>query len=88
MSQNLPGSDETGSRGGQPVDAALFSRVEQLINSVRLIQDERVVVETRDVASEVHSARKEFEMGHLEQALRGANRISSASLSIGYCFAA
>jgi hypothetical protein len=59
------------------VDIGLFSRVQQLIQSVRLTQDERVVVETSDVGSEVHTARKEFEMRHLDQALRAVTRVSA-----------
>lgn len=78
MSEQLPGSEGLSPRGGLQVDAGLFSRVQQLIQSVRLTQEERVAVETGEVASEVHMARKEFEMGHIEQAFRGVNRVSGA----------
>lgn len=78
MSEKLQPSEETGPRGGPQVDVALFSRVEQLLQSVRLTQEERIVVDTRDVASDVHSARKEYEMGHLDEALRAVSRVSAA----------
>jgi hypothetical protein len=65
-------------RGGPEIDVGLFSRVQQLIQSVRLTQDERIVVQTGDVASDVHTARKEFELGHGEQALRAVTRFSSS----------
>jgi len=78
MSEQVPVSEEMAARAGSPVDAALFSRVEQLIQSARLIQDERTVVETGSAASEVHTARKEFEMGHLDQALRTVGRVSAS----------
>jgi hypothetical protein len=78
MSEQVPLGEETSARAGAPVDAALFSRVEQLIQSVRLTQDERIAVETGGAASEVHTARKEFEMGHLDQSLRAVNRVSAS----------
>jgi hypothetical protein len=77
MSDALPEGQDTTRRRGTDVDTGLFSRVQQLIQSVRLTQDERVVVETGDVSSEVHAARKEFEMGRVDQALRAVARISS-----------
>ena len=78
MTERISESEATRPRGGLQVDAALFSRVQQLIHSVRLTQDERVVVETGDLAADVHVARKEFEMGHLDQAFRAVNRLSAA----------
>lgn len=78
MAEQIPIREETTARAGGPVDAALFSRVEQLIQSVRFTQDERIAVETGDVASDVHVARKELEMGHLDQAFRTVNRVSTS----------
>ncbi len=78
MAERVPTSEELAARGGGLVDAALFSRVEQLIQSVRLIQDERVAVETGGPAAEVHTARKEFEMGHLDRSLRAVTRVSGS----------
>jgi hypothetical protein len=78
MSEQVPFNEEMAAGAGSPVDASLFSRVEQLIQSARLIQDERTVVETGSAASEVHTARKEFEMGHLERALRAVGRVSAS----------
>ena len=78
MSERLPGSEDTRPRGGLQVDAALFTRVQQLIQSVRLTQDERIVVETGEIAAAVHVARKEFEMGHVDQAFRAVTRVSAA----------
>lgn len=77
MSNQNAGSGGAGFRGGPEVDIGLFSRVQQLIHGVRLTQDERIAVQTSDVASEVHVARKEFEMGHVEQALRAIVRVSA-----------
>jgi hypothetical protein len=70
-------AEESALRGGPEVDIGLFSRVQQLISSVRLTQDERVAVTTGDLAADVHIARKEFEMEHFEEAFRAVNRISS-----------
>lgn len=78
MSEQVPISEETAARAGGLVDAALFSRVEQLIQRARLTQDERIAVETGGVASEVHVARKEFEMGHLDQSLRAVTRVAAS----------
>ena len=78
MTEEIPGIGETRPRGGLQVEAAIFSRVQQLIHSVRLTQDERIVAETGSVASEVHIARKEFEMGHIDQAFRAVTRFSTA----------
>jgi len=78
MSDKTSNSETTGPRGGPEVDTALFSRVQQLINSVRLIQDGRVTVDTGGIASDVHVARKEFEMGHIDQALAAVNRLANS----------
>jgi hypothetical protein len=78
MSEKTSDSEATGPRGGPEVDTALFSRVQQLINSVRLIQDGRITVDTGGIASDVHVARKEFEMGHIDQAFAGVNRLSNS----------
>jgi hypothetical protein len=78
MSDNTPDSEKSVPRSGVQVDTGLFSRVEQLIQSARLTQNERVTVETRDISSEVHVARKEFEMGHIEPSLRSVSRLSAS----------
>lgn len=78
MARQNPISEETTARPSGPVDAALFSQVEQLIQRVRLTQDERIAVETGSASSEVHVARKEFDMGHLDQAVRAITRVSAS----------
>jgi len=78
MSRQNPTSADSAARANAPVDTALFSQVEQLIQRVRLTQDERVAVETAGVASEVHVARKEFEMSHLDQAARIILRVTNS----------
>ena len=78
MTRQNPAPEESAARSNAPVDVALFSQVEQLIQRVRLTQEERVVVETGNVASEVHAARKEFDMGHLDQAARAITRVTSS----------
>jgi hypothetical protein len=78
MGEQVPLSEETTACAGGLVDAAIFSRAEHLIQSARLTQDERIAVETGGAASEVHVARKEFEMGHLDQALRAVDRVSAS----------
>jgi len=78
MDDQVPMSESPAVRVGAQVDAALFSRVEQVIQRARLTQDERIAVETGSVASEVHVARKEFEMGHLDQAIRAVMRVSAS----------
>ncbi len=84
MSEETPDNETTGPRSGPDVDIALFSRVQQLINSVRLIQDGRITVDTGGIASDVHIARKEFEMGHIDQAFAAVNRLSNSfDLKVG-----
>jgi hypothetical protein len=78
MARQNPIREEPAARPGGTVDAALFSQVEQLIQRVRLTQDERIAVETGGVASEVHVARKEYDMGHLDQAVRAITRVSAS----------
>lgn len=77
MDRNSP-SEEAALRSAPDVDIGLFSRVQQLISSVRLTQDERGIVPTGDVAADVHTARKEFDLRHIEESFRAVNRISSA----------
>ncbi|MCH5372851.1 MAG: hypothetical protein JJ992_02655 [Planctomycetes bacterium] len=79
MSETDANHDEgSARRSGPEVDVGLFSRVQQLIQSVRLTQDERIAVQTGDLGAEVHVARKEFEMGHLDQSLRAVVRFSAS----------
>jgi len=78
MDDPFPTSEGPTVRTGAQVDTALFSRVEQLIQRARLTQEERIAVETGSVASEVHVARKEFDMGHLDQAIRAVVRVSAS----------
>jgi hypothetical protein len=78
MSDTTPDNEKTPARIGVQVDTGLFSRVEQLVSSARLTQNERIAVETRDIASEVHIARKEFDMRHIEPSLRSVNRLSAS----------
>jgi len=74
MDNSIPRGAESARGGGPEVDIGLFSLAQQLIQRVRFTQDERVVVETGDIASDVHTARKEFEMGHIHQSLQAVAR--------------
>jgi len=78
MSEKTPNSETTSHGGGPEVNISVFSRVRQLINSVRLTQDGRITVDTADIALDVHTARKEFEMGHIDQAFAGVKRLSNS----------
>lgn len=78
MSETTSNSEKTIPGGGPEVDIALFSRVQQLINSVRLIQNGRITVDTVGIASDVHVAKKEFEMGHFDRSFAAVNRLANS----------